>query len=192
MSNPPPIPTSLELLAEVQSGNKRALDELCRRYLPHLEDWASGRLPANRRDLSDTDDIVQEVMIRVMSNLDGFEPHNEAALLCYMRRAVRNRITDEIRRGGRRPVDQVVDIETAGGSDPTTPLDHLMGVDLAERYESAMQRLNMTDQKILKARIEFDNDYEKVAAATGKPSAQAARMAASRAQARLATELYQD
>ena len=192
MPNPPPIPTSLELLAEVQSGNKSAMDELCRRYLPYLEQWSSGRLPANRRDLSDTGDIVQEVMIRVMSNLDGFEPRNEAALLCYMRRAVRNRIIDEIRRGNRRPVDQVVDIELAGGAALTTPLDHLMETDLAERYEAALERLEAADQKILKARIEFDNDYEKVAVATDKPSAQAARMAASRAQARLATELSRD
>lgn len=184
--------TSLELLTQVQDGDRQALDELCRRYLPHLEEWASGRLPINYRDLSDTGDIVQEVMIRVMSSLDGFEPRSEAALLWYLRRAIKNRITDEIRRGNRRPFDRVEDIERVGGVDSTTPLDHLLGSDFAERYERAMGRLENSDQQILRARQKFDTDYDAIAARTNRPSAQAARMAVSRAQARLATELARD
>lgn len=192
MPKPSPQPTTLELLAQVQSGDDTALDELCRRYLPNLEDWASGKLPLKHRDLSDTGDIVQEVMIKVMSNLDGFEPRNEAALLYYLRRAVSNRITDEIRRGNRRPVQHMEDIERLTAADSATPLDHALGNDLAECYQRALKQLKKADQEILSARFEYDTDYEKIAAATNKPSAHAARMAASRAQARLASELARE
>ena len=64
MSDPAADPTSLVLLERAQQGDAAALDELCRRYIPRLENWAAGRLPLHARDLHDTADLVQEAMVR--------------------------------------------------------------------------------------------------------------------------------
>ena len=52
--------SSVELLERARAGDSDALDRLLGRYLPRLRRWASGRLPRRARDLSDTDDLVQE------------------------------------------------------------------------------------------------------------------------------------
>ena len=49
------------------------------RYLPRLSRWASGRLPRWARDLSDTDDLVQDTLIRSVANLGHFEARGEGA-----------------------------------------------------------------------------------------------------------------
>jgi len=180
------------LLSGIQAGDDLAMDELCRRYLPRLEDWAAGRLPLHYRDLRDTGDIVQEVMIKTIRNLDGFQPKNDAALLSYLRQAVRNRILDEIRRSKRRQDEKIPDIESASLPDNVTPLDHVLGHDLNKSYERALQRLKPSDRDLVIARFEFDADYEEVATATGRPNAQAARVAAKRALAKLAQEMARD
>ncbi len=73
------------------------------RYLPRLSRWASGRLPQWARDVSDTDDLVQDTLIRSVANLGHFEARGEGALQAYLRGAVMNRIRDEIRRRRRTP-----------------------------------------------------------------------------------------
>src|SRR5215813_2019112 len=45
---------SLELLARARSGDANALNDLCARYLPRMQKWAHGRLPAWARGALDT------------------------------------------------------------------------------------------------------------------------------------------
>src|SRR5512138_714268 len=102
------------LLARARDGDTRALDTLFARYLPPLRRWASGRLPRWARDISDTHDLVQETLLHTFRTVRGFEPRHEGALQAYLRRAVMNRIRDEIRkreaRGERVPVQsEIVD-----------------------------------------------------------------------------------
>ena len=98
-----PATASLVLLERVRAGDTAALNRLMDRYLPRLSRWASGRLPRWARDLSDTDDLVQDTLIRSVANLDHFEARGEGALQAYLRGAVMNRIRDEIRRQRRTP-----------------------------------------------------------------------------------------
>src|SRR5262245_38739187 len=92
-----------ELLARAHGGDRAALDVLMARYLPRLERWASGRLPANARSLFDTVDLVQETLLRVIDGLDRVEVRTRGGFQTYVRQAVLNRIRDEIRWSRRRP-----------------------------------------------------------------------------------------
>jgi DNA-directed RNA polymerase specialized sigma24 family protein len=56
--------STVVLLEKAKAGDREALDSLFARYLPPLRRWACGRLPAGARDLLDTHDVVQDVLLQ--------------------------------------------------------------------------------------------------------------------------------
>lgn len=191
-SNPddPDGVASVELVRRAQAGDRRALDRLFQRYLPILRRWAAGRLPRWARDLVDTDDMIQETLIRTFQNLEGFVPRHDGAFGAYVRQALLNRIRDEVRKAQARPRrEPMPDDHAAGGA---SPLEEAIGRDALERYENALSSLNAADREAILARIELGLTYQQIAAATDRPSAEAARKAVGRALLRLATELARE
>jgi len=172
------------LIEQIRAGDKSALDRLLRRFLPLLTRWASGRLPRAARDLSDTEDLVQETIISALRHIDHIEIRGEGALQAYLRRAVLNRIRDELRRHGRRGLAETLDENLRAKED--SPLEIAIGNEALERYEAALSRLSAGDREAVIARIELGQTYAEIASALGKPSTEAARMAVNRALARLA------
>jgi RNA polymerase sigma factor (sigma-70 family) len=172
------------LIEQIRAGDQSALDRLLRRFLPLLTRWASGRLPRGARDLSDTEDLVQETIISALRHIDHIEIRGEGALQAYLRRAVLNRIRDELRRHGRRGAVETLDENVRAKED--SPLEVAIGNEALERYEAALARLNAGDREAVIARIELGQTYAEIASALGKPSTEAARMAVNRALARLA------
>ena len=178
------LTSTSDLLARARAGDADALNQLFTRYLGPLTRWARGRLPAWTRDLRDTDDIVQETLVQTLRRIDDFKPQRQGALQAYLRQAVVNRVRDEVRRVGRRPVTAEVPEEY---EDPAlSPLDHAIGQEAAARYESALQQLGEEERELIVARVEMGNSYQQIARDCGKPSADAARMAVARALVRLA------
>jgi len=174
--------TTIDLLARVKGGDDAAVNELVERSLPPLRRWARGRLPAWARNLSDTQDLVQDAIIRTLPRLNSFEAKHPGALQAFLRQAVVNHIIDEIRKVRRRPAGD----ETDSVPDPApSPLEHAIGREGIERYEAAMQQLKASDREAIIARIELQQSYEEVAIALGKPSPDAARVAVTRALERL-------
>src|SRR5262245_49902139 len=175
--------TSVRLFERARDGDQQALNELLVRYLPKLRRWASGRLP-HSRDLNDTDDIVQETVIRTLRHIEGFEFRHDGALQAYLRNAVLNRIRDECRRLNRRPSMVAPGEEMVDAS--ASPLDEALGAEAVERYETALSKLRDSDQEAIIARVELGCSYEEIAQSFGKPSVAAARVAVARALMRLA------
>ena len=105
--------STFQLLERVRGGDDVALDTLLGRYLPRLQRWARGRLPRWARDLTDTDDLVQETLLRSFRQMERFEPRTEGALHAYLRQAVVNRIRDELRHRRRVPGHAELDSEQA-------------------------------------------------------------------------------
>jgi RNA polymerase sigma-70 factor, ECF subfamily len=186
-STPSPLDSTFDLLLRAKAGEPDALDRLFGRLLPSLRRWASGRLPRSRRGLMDTDDLVQDTAVRVVTHVDGFDLRHDRGLQAYLRQAVTNRIRDEIRRARRLPAVRTLD-ENAPNSD-TSPLDHAIGRQAVERYEAALARLRPADRRAIVARVEMGRSYHDIAEALGKPSSEAARVAVSRALLRLAREM---
>lgn len=181
------LTTTADLLARARRGDADALNELFARYLQPLRRWARGRLPRWTRDLRDTDDLVQETLLQTLGRLDSFEPRHEGALQAYLRQAVVNRIRDEVRRVGRRPLAGAIDEEHPDSA--VSPLEQAIGAEALERYEAALERLGPEEREMVVARVEMGNSYQQIAVAHGKPSADAARMAVARALVRLAAEM---
>ena len=135
----------------------------------------------------DTDDLVQETVIRAVRRIEAFEARHEGALQAYLRQAIVNRIRDEVRRSTRAPATATLDdSEVDRGA---SPLDAAIGREAVIRYEAALARLRPEEREAIVTRIEMDCSYQQVAQALGKPSADAARMAVSRALLRLAEEM---
>jgi RNA polymerase sigma-70 factor (ECF subfamily) len=181
------LQSTFDLVQRVKSGDAQALELLCARHLPTLRRWASGRLPRWTRDLMDTDDLVQETLIRAVKRLEGFEHRHEGALQAYLRQAIVNRIRDEVRRKARSPASMEIGEQEQDRS--ASPLEEAIGREAVEQYEAALARLRPEEREAVVARIEMDCSYAEVARALGKPSVDAARMAVSRALLRLAEEM---
>ena len=179
---------SMELLTFVQSGDDLALDVLCARYLPALERWATGRLPAGARDLLETGDIVQETVVRSLRTIDRFEHQRPGALLAYLRTAIMNRIRDEARRVERRPMGTELEPERHVEARPS-PLEDLIGRESITLYENALETLSDADREAVVGRLEMGLSFDEIASLLGKGSANTARMTFNRALVRLAEEM---
>jgi RNA polymerase sigma-70 factor (ECF subfamily) len=132
---------------------------------------------------------AQETLVAVVGRIPGFEARGRGAFAAYARRALLNRLRDEARRARRRP-DHTGSSSAAEAADPgPSPVEELAGREVVARYESALARLSEADQEAVVARLELDCTYEELAQTLGKPSADAARMAVSRALLRLAREM---
>jgi RNA polymerase sigma factor (sigma-70 family) len=176
--------TSVELLARVRQGDRGALELLLQRHLPALRRWASGRLPRWARDLADTEDLVQDTVVKSLHNLDSFEHRHDGALQAYFRQAVMNKIRDECRRVGRRPGRDPLDDQAV--DDGTSPLEAAIGRQAVDKYEAALQTLRDADRQAIVGRIEMGYRYEELALMLGSPSPDAARASVGRALVKLA------
>lgn len=182
--------SSLALLERARAGDAAALNALLARYLPRLRRWARGRLPANARGVIDTDDLVQDTLVRAVRNLGAFEPMGEGALLAYLLEALRNRLRDEFRRG--RVCPEFSQLDDALASRAPSPLDALLDGQTLDRYERALTTLSAERKEAIVARFELGYSHAEVAVLLGKPGADAARKLVTRAVLELAEAMKRD
>lgn len=175
------------LIERIRHGDEHALEVLLARHLPRLCRWASGRLPRMARDGIDTQDLVQETVIRTLRVIGAFESRREGALQAYLRQALVNSIRDRIRSARRRPAGEP--LNDAQPATDESPLELAIGRENAERYDAAVAALEPADREAIVGRIELGYDYDELAAALEKPSPGAARIAVRRALVRLATKM---
>jgi RNA polymerase sigma-70 factor (ECF subfamily) len=173
------LTSTIELLDRFKQGDEEAVGLLVERSLPPLRRWARGRLPGWARGLSETQDLIQDAVIRAIPHLKHFEAKHPGALQAYLRTAISNHIRDEIRKTNARPV---------GGELPEnkvdpgpSPLERVIGRERLDRYDAALAKLRPIEREAIVARLELQQSYEEVALALGKSSADAARMQVARA-----------
>lgn len=181
------LESTFQLIERVRQGDKGSLDRLMARHMGPLRRWVSGRLPRWARDLSDTDDLVQDALLRTFTKIDAFDVRGVGALQAYLRQAVVNRVRDELRRKGRTPA--MVDAGELNLEGRESPLEDAIGAEAFARYQSALARLRPEEREAIIARVEMDYSYAELAEMLGKPTADAARKAAQRALLRLAEEM---
>jgi RNA polymerase sigma-70 factor (ECF subfamily) len=179
--------STFRLIERAQNGDQEALDRLLARHLAPLRRWAHGRLPNWARSMTDTDDLVQDTLVRTFRRIGEFEDRGAGALQAYLRQAVVNRVRDELRQKARRPDATDLDgIELDGG---VSPLEEAIGRETLTRYERALATLSVVEREAIIGRVEMGYSYEELADALGKPTSEAARKTARRALVRLAQEM---
>jgi RNA polymerase sigma factor (sigma-70 family) len=183
----PSADETVDLVNRVRAGDQEALAVLMARFLPRLRRWASGRMPTALRDLADTSDFVQDVLLQTFQKVGRLDVGREGGLQAYLRQSVLNRIRDEFRKAQRRP--GMVELDETYQDSLPSPLEQAIGQAGIERYEMALAALRPIDREAIIARVELGFTYEEVANALGKPSANAARMAVERALVRLVNEI---
>jgi RNA polymerase sigma-70 factor (ECF subfamily) len=175
---------SIRLVELAKTGEEWATEELVRRYRERLLRWAHGRLPGWARGAIDTQDLVQDTLLKAIRNLPRFEAEGSGCFHCYLRAAIRNRLRDELVRA--------TNVRRAGApstdlpAEEPSPLAVMIGSEMLDAYEAALQALPDADREAVVARVEFDQPYAQIAAALDLPSSDAARMKVKRAIARLA------
>jgi len=175
------------LLLRARLGDRDAFEHLFERLTCSLRRWARGRLPRWARQRADTGDVVQDAVTEALPRLATFEPRRQKALQSYLRKAVMNRVRDEIRWAARRK--RTVPIESIDLTAPVSLFDQAVDDEQRARYRAALGRLENADRELLVASLELGYSYEQVALATGRSSPDAARMAIRRALLRLAKEM---
>jgi RNA polymerase sigma-70 factor, ECF subfamily len=179
--------STFSLINRARDGDEQALERLFARHLKPLQRWASGRLPKWARDLADTDDLVQDTLLKTFKRMESFEPRRVGALQAYLRNAVLNRLRDELRRKGRQPESMSLDsIEIEAGE---SPLEAAIGRERVDAYEAALERLKPEEREAIIARVELGYSYEELAVMLDKPTKEASRKATQRALLRLAEEM---
>jgi RNA polymerase sigma-70 factor (ECF subfamily) len=150
--------------------------------LPKVLRWAHGRLPRSARRHLETADLVQDAAAGAISTLGADTRATAGRLMRYLQVSIRNRILNEVRRAAL--------LEMAPIEDPpdhrSTPLENALASEKREVYRRALASLRIEDQMLIVGRADLGASYRTLAFATGRPSAEAARVATYRALAALA------
>jgi RNA polymerase sigma factor (sigma-70 family) len=183
--------TSSDLLARAKAGDREALDALMRLYLPRLRRWARGRLPAGRRGMLETEDIVQDTIRKAILHFERLDLEAEGALRAYLHRALTNQFITLYRDEHRRPIEEGLpdDSAQAPPAKSPSPLESAIGEEALARYEAALNALPEDDRKAIVLRIELCRGYDEIAAVLQKNGASQARVLVSRALDKLAREM---
>lgn len=183
-----PHETTAVLIARARAGDNLAGQRLFARLLPVLRRWAHYRFPTSLRDARDTEDLVQDVLLRAFRRIDSFENRGEGAFLAYLRQILLNAVKDEQRRAGRGPGALLPLDQDLADATPSV-VERAIGADQLQRFEDALATLPAEQQQAVMLRVEFGYSHAQIAEALGKPSMDAARVMVSRALAELARRI---
>ncbi len=175
--------TTARLIQRAQHGDLVARDELFDRHRRELARWAHGRLPRGTRDLRDTDDLVQDSMLRALGRLPHFEPQRNGSFLAYLCHILNNLVRDEMRASKRRSGHGEL-TEDLAASDATPEQNH-DAVRVLTCYRNAMKKLSTDQRDALVLRLELGLPYEAIAEEMGRPNVTAVRSLVSRGLERL-------
>lgn len=103
------------LIQQVRSGDGRAWQQLIDRYEGRLLAFVDSRL----HDRASSEDTVQETFIGFLTSLPNYD--EERDLEAYLFSIASHKLTDHLRKQGRRPIDQL------GSDDHGRPLDEVPG-----------------------------------------------------------------
>lgn len=181
--------STVYILERARLGDRSAIHVLIERAAPAVRRWARGRVPHYVRREANTEDVMQDVVFRMLKNIKRLPQLTVGGLQAYLRQSVVNRIRDLIRGSVRHgvPVELPEDLH----DDTPSPLEAAIRGERLDRFLAALQRLRPADRQIIVWRIELGYTVAEIAPRLGKTNA-AAGMAVSRAIARLAKALEVD
>src|SRR5688572_5964725 len=110
--------STLLILERARGGDRSAAVILLERAVPVVRQWARGRLPAPARAEANTEDVVQDAVLRALPRIARFRHDTVGSLQAYLRTIVMNRVRDLIRKSKRHGTPIAVDAEPLADDDP--------------------------------------------------------------------------
>ncbi|MCA8965301.1 MAG: sigma-70 family RNA polymerase sigma factor [Planctomycetes bacterium] len=197
MSSPPD--ETVILLRQWHAGDRQALEHLVARELPWIRNYVHGRLGQLLRARGDTEDYVQEAMLRVLCYGPRFATGSRRAFRRLLGRIVENSLRDQADWHGaerralakERPVpsDSVLHLDRPQES-VTRPSEALARKEQEAWVALALELLDPDDRQVIRLRQWEGLPFADVAARLGLPE-DTARMRFRRALPRLARKLEQ-
>ena len=179
------------LVQRARGGAEEARTELVRLYEPRLQRLLAARIPTRTRGLMETQDLVQDVLLRAFRHLDTFEPRGTGSFWIWLRSIATNQLRDHgrrhVRRGAPDPLASQTSLHPAGNS--PAGLDVSIENEEAERFDSALERVPERERTAVTMRLELELPYEQIAAELEYASTDAARMAIKRTLRRIAEDM---
>jgi RNA polymerase sigma-70 factor (ECF subfamily) len=117
--------TEALLIRQVRSGDAQAWRQLIERFEGRLIAFVDSRL----RDRAASEDVVQETFVGFLTSLPHYDEKRD--MEAYLFSIAAHKLTDHLRKQGRRPIDQF------GSDDHGRPLDEVPG---GERPASSIAR----------------------------------------------------
>ena len=161
----PEAETTFHLLERVRAGDDGALDTLLGRYLPRLQRWARGRLPRWARDVTDTDDLVQETFIRAFRRVDTFR--GQCQFRTWLLTIGGNALKDAGRRAQRTRVVPLSEGLRAPGGDP---YEVTVAGEMERRLRDGLAKLPRMQREVFLLRAQQGMEYDDIAAALSTSS----------------------
>lgn len=156
---------TIVLLARAQGGDDAAREELYRRIVPRLETFAHGRVPRSLRSFADTQDIVQETLVRSLDRLETFKPSHEGAFMHYLGKIIINRIRDLARRPRR---ESPMGEGFSPSSKQPSPVEEAVGAETFRAYQEALQTLKEDQKLAVFLHVEMNYSLAELAEALGR------------------------
>ncbi|MCA8975723.1 MAG: sigma-70 family RNA polymerase sigma factor [Planctomycetes bacterium] len=193
-----PLAKTTLLLQRARSGDTGARERLFATFLPRVRRIVAARMGRTVRDLAEVDDMVQETMLDVFSNLEVRVPDSMGAFYLWLARCVENNIADCMRSGRalkrgagneRRfaDADSAVVRQITGGT--ASPATAAAAEELDERLEIALLALREDHRRVVVLRVLCDMTFAEIAAELGHDGTDLSRAWFSRAMAAMRRRL---
>jgi RNA polymerase sigma-70 factor (ECF subfamily) len=128
------------LIRQVRAGDTHAWRQLIERYEGRLIAFVDSRL----RDRAASEDVVQETFVGFLTSLPHYDERRD--MEAYLFSIAAHKLTDHLRKQGRRPIDQF------GSDDHGRPLDEVPG---GARAASSIARSD--EQRVAEERLLADS-----------------------------------
>lgn len=188
------VAATADLLGRIRGGDAAARDELFLRFEKPLLRFLHGRLPPAAAGVLATEDAAQEICAKVFRSLDRFEHRGVGAFWAYLRGSAQNYLRDLSRTPGkmRQAETWVGDSRSQPAAASLGPMDKLVKSEDLAAFEKGLLTLDERTRNALLLRFELDVEYAEIASECGYASADAARMAVTRAITKVAEEMARD
>ena len=170
----PATDSTVSLLPLASHGDSQAASILLGRMRPFLKRVGHGKLPGWARARVETEDLVQESLIRALKHIPRFQGQSVRDFRNWLQTVFRNLVIDETRYVTRVGVGQ--ELPDSVRDDALSPEEQLAEQETADAFEAALKRLCKTDRLFVVYRLQHGYSFQELADRMGKPSADAARM----------------
>lgn len=180
---------SSTVMSDSPVGDQAALERSLIEAMPRLNRWAHRHMSGPIRNQMDPADLAQEAALRAIAYMPRFKWTHEHSMGALLKQIAINRARDEVRRIVRR--GEHAEVTDALASDAAGPLELAIQRERTVRYHQALAGLRDVERRLISARAE-GHSYAAMALSLGLPSADAARMALTRATGKLKSEVLRE